>query len=118
MAGLKLRAIEHAKPIKVTHGLPSQRLPPSRCVRRKSLHETGQPIQDPAKLNAPMLAWFMAADRSFRKARQARQRPSGGEGWRSESNLKKAANAGFSLSARQYAEKSNRLGPVPSRSSR
>jgi hypothetical protein len=35
--------------------------------------ETGQPIADPLKLVAPMLARFMATDRAFVKARRKNQ---------------------------------------------
>jgi hypothetical protein len=35
--------------------------------------ETGQPIADPSKLVAPMLARFMATDRAFAKARRKNQ---------------------------------------------
>jgi hypothetical protein len=35
--------------------------------------ETGQPIADPSKLVAPILARFMATDRAFAKARRKNQ---------------------------------------------
>jgi hypothetical protein len=35
--------------------------------------ETGQPIADPSKLVAPMLARFMATDRAFANARRKNQ---------------------------------------------
>jgi hypothetical protein len=35
--------------------------------------ETGQPIADPSKLVAPILAQFMATDRAFAKARRKNQ---------------------------------------------
>ncbi|WP_375778934.1 DUF2274 domain-containing protein [Bradyrhizobium sp. ma5] len=77
MAKLKLGAIEDDKPIKVTHELPANVHRDLAAYAEILAQETGQPVQDPAKLIAPMLARFMAADRSFRKARRARQRPSG-----------------------------------------
>ncbi|WP_342709621.1 DUF2274 domain-containing protein [Bradyrhizobium sp. B124] len=77
MAKLKLGAIEDDKPIKVTHELPANVHRDLAAYAEILAQETGQPIQDPAKLIAPMLARFMAADRSFRKARRARQRSSG-----------------------------------------
>ncbi|MGY4430890.1 hypothetical protein ACVWWO_003367 [Bradyrhizobium sp. F1.13.1] len=80
MAKLKLGALEDHKPIKVTHELPASIHRDLVAYAEILAQETGQPIQDPAKLIAPMLARFMAADRSFRKARRARQHPSGGEG--------------------------------------
>ncbi|WP_420969357.1 DUF2274 domain-containing protein [Bradyrhizobium sp. B120] len=77
MAKLKLGAIEDDKPIKVTHELPANVHRDLAAYAEILAQETGQPVQDPAKLIAPMLARFMAADRSFRKARRVRQRPSG-----------------------------------------
>ncbi|MET4236054.1 hypothetical protein ABIA85_009369 [Bradyrhizobium sp. LA6.10] len=78
MAKLKLGAIEDDKPVKVTHELPARIHRDLVAYAEILAQETGQPIGDPAKLIAPMLARFMAADRSFRKARRARQRPTGG----------------------------------------
>jgi len=80
MPKLKLGAIEDDKPIKLTHELPASDHRDLAAYAEILAQETGQPVQDPAKLIAPMLSRFMAADRSFRKARRARQRPSGGEG--------------------------------------
>lgn len=79
MPKLKLGAIEDDKPVKVTHELPASIHRDLVVYADILAKETGQPIGDPAKLIAPMLARFMAADRSFRKARRARQRPTGGE---------------------------------------
>ncbi|MDH2347706.1 hypothetical protein ABIC08_008712 [Bradyrhizobium sp. RT9b] len=79
MTKLKLGAIEDDKPIKVTHELPASVHRDLVSYAEILAQETGQPIQDPSKLIAPMLARFMAADRSFRKARRARQPPIGGE---------------------------------------
>lgn len=59
--------------VKVTHELPA-------AVHRDLLaysdilaNESGQPIGDPARLIAPMLARFMATDRVFAKLRRKRQ---------------------------------------------
>ena len=72
MVGLKLRALEDAKPVKVTLELPS-------AIHRDLVayaeilgRNNGQPINDPIKLIVPMLVRFMATDRGFRKARRAR----------------------------------------------
>ncbi|WP_409190594.1 DUF2274 domain-containing protein [Bradyrhizobium sp. RDM4] len=78
MAKLKLGAIEDDKPVKVTHELPARIHRDLVAYAEILAQETGQPIGEPAKLIAPMLARFMAADRNFRKARRARQRPMGG----------------------------------------
>ncbi|MFC7695420.1 DUF2274 domain-containing protein [Bradyrhizobium sp. GCM10028915] len=80
MARLKLGALEDDKPIRITHELPASVHRDLVAYAEILAQESGQPIGEPAKLIAPMLARFMAADRSFRKARRARQRPSGGEG--------------------------------------
>ena len=78
MAKLKLGAIADDKPVKLTLEFPA-------AVHRDLLayadalaRETGQPIADPLKLVAPMLARFMATDRAFAKAR--RKNCSEGEG--------------------------------------
>ncbi|MGY3621577.1 DUF2274 domain-containing protein [Bradyrhizobium sp. USDA 10063] len=80
MAKLKLGAIEDDKPVKVTHELPASIHRDLAAYAEILAQETGLPIQDPAKLIAPMLARFMATDRSFRKARRARHVGGEGEG--------------------------------------
>ncbi|UFW71435.1 MULTISPECIES: DUF2274 domain-containing protein [Bradyrhizobium] len=80
MAKLKLGALEDDKPIKITHEIPASVHRDLVAYAEILAQESGQPIGEPAKLIAPMLARFMAADRNFRKARRARQHPSGGEG--------------------------------------
>ncbi|MCP3380269.1 DUF2274 domain-containing protein [Bradyrhizobium sp. CCGUVB4N] len=80
MPKLKLGAIEDDKPVKVAHELPASVHRDLVAYSEILAQESGQPIQDPSKLIAPMLARFMAADRNFRKARRARQCPSEGEG--------------------------------------
>ena len=71
MPNLKLGAIADDKPVKLTVEL-------SAAVHRDLVsygqvlaRETGQGVVDPAKLIAPMLARFMAADRAFAKLRRA-----------------------------------------------
>jgi len=71
LAKLKLGAIADDKPVKLTVEL-------SAAVHRDLVsygqllaRETGQGAVDPAKLIAPMLARFMAADRAFAKLRRA-----------------------------------------------
>jgi hypothetical protein len=78
MAKLKLGAITDDKPVKLTVELPA-------AVHRDLMdyaevlgRESGQPIADPAKLVAPMLARFMATDRAFAKARRRNQTAGGG----------------------------------------
>lgn len=71
MVKLKLGAIADDKPMKLTVEL-------SAAVHRDLVsygqvlaRETGQGVVDPAKLIAPMLARFMAADRAFAKLRRS-----------------------------------------------
>jgi hypothetical protein len=77
MAKLKLGAIADDKPVKLTVELPA---PVHRDLLAYSeilAHEIGQPVSDPLKLVAPMLARFMATDRSFVKARRRRNQTVG-----------------------------------------
>ena len=71
MTKLKLGPIADDRPVKLTVEL-------SAAVHRDLVsygqvlaRETGQGVVDPAKLIAPMLARFMAADRAFAKLRRA-----------------------------------------------
>lgn len=70
MAKLKLGPIVDEKPVKLTVELPA-------AVHRDLIdyaevlgRETGQSVEKPAKLIAPMIARFMATDRAFAKARR------------------------------------------------
>jgi hypothetical protein len=49
-------------------------------MRKAVASESGQPISDPGKLIAPMLARFMATDRGFAKLRRAVHSSEAGEG--------------------------------------
>ena len=73
MAKLKLGVIADGRPVKLGVELPA-------AVHRDLIayaevlgRETGQPVGEPAKLIAPMVERFMAADRAFAKARRIRQ---------------------------------------------
>ncbi len=73
MAKLKLGAIPDDKPVKLTIELPA-------AVHRDLIayaealgRETGQPVGEPVKLIAPMLARFIAGDRAFAKMRTVRK---------------------------------------------
>ncbi|MER9291545.1 DUF2274 domain-containing protein [Mesorhizobium sp. M0510] len=73
MTKLKLGAISDDKPFKVSIELPA-------AVHRDLIadaevlgRETGQPVGEPVRLIAPMIARFMATDRAFAKARRTRQ---------------------------------------------
>ncbi len=71
MATLKLRILDDDKPVKVTHELPASVFRDLVAYAEILARENGQPISDPVKLIAPMLARFMATDRAFAKARRA-----------------------------------------------
>ena len=73
MAKLKLGAITEDKPVKLTVELPAAVHRDLLAYANALARETGQPIADPLKLVAPMLARFMATDRAFAKARRKNQ---------------------------------------------
>jgi hypothetical protein len=73
MAKLKLGAIADEKPVKLTVELPAAVHRDLLAYAKALARETGQPIADPLKLVAPMLARFMATDRAFAKARRKDQ---------------------------------------------
>lgn len=78
MAKLKLGAITDDKPVKLTFELPANVHRDLLEYAQALAREAGQPISDPSKLVAPMLARFMATDRAFAKARRMHQ--TAGEG--------------------------------------
>jgi hypothetical protein len=78
MPKLKLGAIEHNKPVKITLELPASVHRDLATYAEILARESGQPITDLVKLIAPMLARFMATDRAFVKARRMNQ--TAGEG--------------------------------------
>jgi hypothetical protein len=73
MAKLKLGTIADEKPVKLTVELPAAVHRDLLAYANALARETGQPIADPLKLVAPMLARFMATDRAFAKARRKNQ---------------------------------------------
>jgi hypothetical protein len=73
MAKLKLGAIADEKPVKLTVELPAAVHRDLVAYAKALARETGQPIADPSKLVAPILARFMATDRAFAKARRKNQ---------------------------------------------
>ena len=73
MAKLKLGVIIDEKPVKLTVELTSAVHRDLLAYAKALARETGQPIADPSKLVAPMLARFMATDRAFAKARRKNQ---------------------------------------------
>ena len=75
MAKLRLGAIPDDKPVKVTVELPAEIHRDLVDYAQVLGRETGQSIAEPAKLIAPMLARFMATDRTFAKMRRANHAP-------------------------------------------
>ena len=73
MAKLKLGAITEDKSVKLTVELPAAVHRDLLAYAKALARETGQPIPEPLKLVAPMLARFMATDRVFAKARRKNQ---------------------------------------------
>ena len=78
MAKLKLGAIADDKPVRLTVEFPAPVHRDLLAYAEVLARGTGQPIPDPLKLVAPMLARFMATDRAFAKARRMSQ--TAGEG--------------------------------------
>ena len=70
MAKLKLGSIPDDKPVKLAVELPAAVHRDLLAYTEALARETGQPIADPSKLVAPMLARFMATDRVFAKVRR------------------------------------------------
>jgi len=73
MVKLKLGAIIDEKPAKLTVELPAVVHRDLLTYAEALARETGQPVPDPLKLVAPMLARFMATDRAFAKMRRKNQ---------------------------------------------
>ncbi len=70
MSKLKLSSFADDKPVKLTVELPAKVQRDLVAYAAVLARETGQPVVDPSKLIAPMLARFMATDRAFGKARR------------------------------------------------
>jgi hypothetical protein len=74
MLKLKLGAIADEKPVKLTVELPAAVHRDLLAYAKALARETGQPIADPSKLVAPILARFMATDRAFCSAQRSSRR--------------------------------------------
>ena len=70
MPKLKLGTLLDDKPVRLTLELPAEVHRDLVAYAQIMARGTGQAVE-PAKLVAPMLAKFMAADRAFAKARRA-----------------------------------------------
>ena len=71
MAKLKLGALIDDKPVKLTVELPAAVHRDLVAYAAALAGESGQPIRDPAKLIAPMVARFIQTDRAFAKLRNS-----------------------------------------------
>lgn len=80
MAKLKIGALPDDRPVKVSVEVPASVHRDLVAYAAAVARETGQPVSDPAKLIAPMLARFMATDRGFAKLRRAAHSPEADEG--------------------------------------
>lgn len=75
MTKLKIVALPDERPVKVSIELPASVHRDLLAYARAVASESGQPISEPGKLIAPMLARFMATDRAFAKLRRAVHSP-------------------------------------------
>lgn len=80
MTKLKIRALPDERPIKVSIELPASVHRDLLAYAKAVASESGQPIIEPGKLIAPMLARFMATDRGFAKLRRAVHSPEASKG--------------------------------------
>ena len=73
MSKLKLTGFADDKPVKITVELPAIVHRDLVAYAEVLARETGQPLVDPSKLIAPMLARFMTTDRAFARQRRKSQ---------------------------------------------
>ncbi len=80
MTKLKIGVLSDERPVKLSIELPASVHRDLVAYAKAVASESGQPISDPGKLIAPMLARFMATDRGFAKLRRAVHSPEVGKG--------------------------------------
>ena len=80
MTKLKIGSLSDERPVKVSVELPASVHRDLLAYAKAVASESGQPISDPGKLIAPMLARFMATDRGFAKFRRADHSPEPSKG--------------------------------------
>jgi hypothetical protein len=78
MSKLKIESVLDEKPVKVTVELPAGVERDLRVYAELMKRASGQSLNDPARLIAPMLKQFMATDRAFRKFRRQLAQERGG----------------------------------------
>ena len=72
MSKLKLATIEDDKPVKLTIEFPAAVHRTLVAYAEAIARESGQPAPDPARIVAPMVERFMAADRGFARVRRTK----------------------------------------------
>lgn len=72
MPKLRLNALSDEKPVRVAIELPAALHRDLLAYAEILAHQSGQPMNEPTKLIAPMLARFMSTDRAFAKLRKGR----------------------------------------------
>jgi hypothetical protein len=80
MTKLKIAALPDERPVKVSIELPASVHRDLLAYAKAVASESGQPISDPGKLIAPMLARFMATDRGFARLRRSVHSPEANKG--------------------------------------
>jgi hypothetical protein len=72
MSKLKLTSVLDDRPVKIAIELPADVHLDLALYAELLAKETGKAAVEPAKLAAPMIARFMAADRAFARAKRAK----------------------------------------------
>jgi hypothetical protein len=80
MTKLKIGALPDERPVRVSIELSASVHRDLLAYAKAVASESGQPISEPGKLIAPMLARFMATDRGFAKLRRAIHSPEASKG--------------------------------------
>jgi hypothetical protein len=78
MTKLKLGAMMDDKSVKLTVEFPAPLHRDLLAYAEALARESGQPVPDPLKLVAPMVARFMATDRTFRRLQRQSLQARGG----------------------------------------
>jgi hypothetical protein len=77
MTKLRIAGLTEDKPVRVTVELPATVHRDLVAYAEILARQSGQSVNDPSKLIAPMLMRFMATDRAFVRSRKLRQEGNG-----------------------------------------
>ena len=77
MTKLRIAGLTEDKPVRVTVELPATVHRDLVAYAEILARQSGQSVNDPGKLIAPMLVRFMATDRAFVRSRKLRQQGNG-----------------------------------------